>query len=89
MADTVDAGWRGRPCAPDPGTELCALEEIPDGQARQFAFGDGPDTFRLLVLRSGEQVWGYINKCPHFGVPLNVEPDRFLLLEHPPRRHVG
>lgn len=74
--------WREREFAPAPGTDLCALEDIPDGQAKDFAFGEGTEAFRLLVLRSGENVWGYINKCPHFGVPLNVEPGRFTLFDH-------
>lgn len=74
--------WMERPFAPAPGTPLCALADVPDGGAREFSFGDGHDTFRLVVLRSGESVWGYLNKCPHFGVPLNMAPDRFTLFEH-------
>lgn len=76
------ANWMDRPFAPTPGTELCALDAVPDGGAREFNFGDGHDTFRLVVLRSGASVWGYLNKCPHFGVPLNMAPDRFTLFEH-------
>lgn len=74
--------WREREFAPAPGTDLCALEEIPDGNAKDFEFGEGTEAFRLLVLRSGDNVWGYVNKCPHFGVPLNVEPGKFTLFEH-------
>ena len=74
--------WMDRPFAPTPGTELCALDDVPDGGAREFNFGVGHDTFRVVVLRSGASVWGYLNKCPHFGVPLNVAPDRFTLFEH-------
>jgi len=67
---------------PPPGTEVCALDEVPDGKARQFVYGEGSEPFRLLVLRSGERVWGYVNRCPHFGTPLNLEPDRFLIYDH-------
>lgn len=76
------ANWKERESAPLPGTALCALEHVPDGGAKEFHFGTGREPFRLVVLRSGRQVWGYVNKCPHFGVPLNVEPDRFTLFEH-------
>lgn len=76
------ASWRERDFAPSPGTDLCALEHVPDGGARAFDFGEGREPFRMIVLRSGDKVWGYVNKCPHFGVPLNVEPDRFTLFEH-------
>lgn len=74
--------WRDRDFAPAPGTDICSLDELPDGGAREFTFGQGREPFRLLVLRSGEHVWGYVNKCPHFGVPLNVNPDQFTLFEH-------
>ena len=67
---------------PPPGTEVCGLDEVPDGKARQFVYGEGSESFRLLVLRSRERVWGYVNKCPHFGTPLNLEPDRFLIHDH-------
>jgi nitrite reductase/ring-hydroxylating ferredoxin subunit len=74
--------WRDRDFAPLPGTPLCSLDAVPDGRAREFQFGEGRETFRLLVLRTGERVFGYVNKCPHFGVPLNVNPDQFTLFEH-------
>ena len=74
--------WRERQSAPAPGTVVCALDEVPDGKARQFVWGEGRDSFSLIILRSGESVWGYLNKCPHFGTPLNLEPDRFLLSDH-------
>ncbi len=67
---------------PPAGTNVCSLDEVPDGKARQFIYGEGGDPFRLLVLRSGDSVWGYVNKCPHFGTPLNLEPDLFLVYEH-------
>jgi nitrite reductase/ring-hydroxylating ferredoxin subunit len=74
--------WREREFAPEPGTEVCRIEDIPDGAAREFRFGAGRAAFRLLVLRSGAKVWGYVNACPHFWVPLNPEADQFTLFEH-------
>ena len=64
--------WREREFAPAPGTGVCALDDVPDGKAREFVWGEGREPFRLLILRSGESVWGYLNKCPHFGTPLNA-----------------
>jgi nitrite reductase/ring-hydroxylating ferredoxin subunit len=75
---TADA-WRQREFAPTPGTQICRLEDVPDNAAREFYFGEGRDAFRLLVLRRGANVWGYVNICPHFSLPLNFEPDKFLL----------
>jgi nitrite reductase/ring-hydroxylating ferredoxin subunit len=71
--------WRKREFAPAPGTRVCRVDDIPDGAAREFFFGEGREVFRLLILRSGESVRGYVNFCPHFSLPLNSEPDRFLL----------
>ncbi|MGF6852167.1 Rieske (2Fe-2S) protein [Paraburkholderia sp. CI3] len=28
----------------------------------------------VVVVRRGEQVWAYANRCPHFSVPLDFEP---------------
>ena len=32
----------------------------------------------LVVLRDGAAVHGYLNACPHLGVPLEMVPDRFM-----------
>lgn len=45
-----------------------------------FAVEDG--TFRLLVLRSGDQCYGYENYCPHFGVPLAERDEQLILSPH-------
>lgn len=56
---------------------LCRLDELPDGAAR--GFGPGPGGFTgLFAVRRGEQVFVYVNSCPHIGVPLDWAPDRFL-----------
>ena len=78
-ASPRDDAWRLREFAPAPGTSVCLLGDIADGSAREFRFGEGRETFRLVVLRRGEGVRGYVNFCPHFSLPLNSEPDRFLL----------
>ena len=56
---------------------LCRLQDIPDGGAR--GFGAPPGGFiGLFAVRKGEQVFVYLNACPHLGVPLHRAPDRFL-----------
>lgn len=55
---------------PASGFEVCALEEIPDGGGRIFQFSIEERELCLLVLRSGDCCYGYINRCPHFGMPL-------------------
>lgn len=53
---------------------ICALEDIPDGEARGFDI-DALDGF---VVRRGTRVYGYVNICPHAGSRLDWKPDAFL-----------
>lgn len=69
---------------PVPGRPLCQLSEIEDGEARGFgvpgaALGQ-PDQaeIRILVARRGTAAFGYVNRCPHLGTPLDLLPDRFM-----------
>jgi nitrite reductase/ring-hydroxylating ferredoxin subunit len=71
------AAWRRHPHAPSLGTELGPADAIPDGQAREYVFGPEHDAFRMFVVRRGHDVFGYLNVCPHFSLPLNYRPDQF------------
>ena len=42
-----DTPWGERPFAPQPGTRLCRVDEIPDGEGRGFEFGVGVRAFRM------------------------------------------
>ena len=68
--------------APAPGTLLCDLDAIADGDAREFIFGSGPEALRVFVVRRGANAWGYINECPHHYVPLNDREDAFVTYDH-------
>jgi nitrite reductase/ring-hydroxylating ferredoxin subunit len=70
--------WRTRPRAPMPGTMLGPLDDIADGQAKEYVFGRGTTIFSMFVVRKGERVYGYLNICPHFSSPLNCRADQFL-----------
>lgn len=64
---------------PDPVRQVvCRLAELPDREARGFAFPGArfPDEF--FVVRHGAAVYGYRNQCPHAGNFLNWKPDAFL-----------
>lgn len=65
------------PNRPAPGTVLCRLEDVPV-KGRGFAFGAGKEAFRVFVVRRGDMAFAYVNRCPHFGVPLDSGRDRFL-----------
>ncbi|MEA3087902.1 MAG: hypothetical protein QOC89_5599 [Paraburkholderia sp.] len=52
--------------------QLCRFDEVPDGGARVI---DEECAGRpVVVVRRGERVWAYVNRCPHFSVPLDFEP---------------
>jgi nitrite reductase/ring-hydroxylating ferredoxin subunit len=69
MSDPASAGT---------GIALCRLDEIADGAARDFVFGEDTQQVRLFVLRRGAGFVAYVNVCPHIGTPLNILPGRFL-----------
>ncbi|HTT11373.1 MAG TPA: Rieske 2Fe-2S domain-containing protein [Burkholderiaceae bacterium] len=55
------------PLAAIPDGGACAVDQRqPDGSTRA-----------VILLRRGGQVWAYINRCPHFSLPLDFEPGEF------------
>lgn len=60
------------------GTPLCRLADIPDGGTRGFTLGQGEWPLRGLLVRVGDAIHGYVNRCPHAGHQLSFFPDRFL-----------
>lgn len=57
---------------------ICRLADVEDPGARGFTIGTGTWPLRGFVVRIGGQAWGYVNRCPHAGHPLNLAPNRFL-----------
>jgi nitrite reductase/ring-hydroxylating ferredoxin subunit len=56
---------------------VCRLSELAGG-ARGFTLGGGEWPLRGFVVRVGDTVRGYLNRCPHAGHPLDLLPHRFL-----------
>jgi nitrite reductase/ring-hydroxylating ferredoxin subunit len=54
------------------------LEQVPDlgGCSARRVDATGAER-RVIVLRRGKSVWGYVNRCPHFSVELDFEPGEF------------
>lgn len=54
--------------------ELCQISSIPEGSSRNFEI----DQVQLFAVNKAEQIFLYLNRCPHLHVPLNWEPNKFL-----------
>lgn len=77
----MNVDWRTLPNAPDAGTRVCSLQELEQGEIRQFCFAGRQPTetaFRLLVYRHTDEVYAYVNQCPHHWLAMNRADGRFL-----------
>lgn len=60
------------------GVRLAAIEDIPNNTARNFVLEMKAGRFHGFVIRRGDRVFGYRDRCPHMGMPLTQELDRYL-----------
>jgi nitrite reductase/ring-hydroxylating ferredoxin subunit len=64
-------------CTPA-GVTLCALSDLPDPGARNFVLEIGGKRFHGFVVRRGLTVIGFVDSCPHMGLPLAKRLDAYL-----------
>ncbi len=69
------------PAQPPAGTRLCPLADLADPGARGFVFREGESLFMGFVVRREGEVLGYVDRCPHAGLPLAIMPNRYLTRE--------
>ena len=58
--------------------QVALVSDIADPGAREFELGDRDSRVPGFVVRKNDQVFAYVNVCPHAGKSLNWGPDRFL-----------
>ena len=58
--------------------DICALDDIPDQKAKGFNTELDGEKISFFIVRKENQVYGYINRCPHTGVNLDWQPNQFL-----------
>ncbi|MEO7936023.1 MAG: Rieske (2Fe-2S) protein [Dokdonella sp.] len=58
---------------------LCRVNDIPDGGAISVRVDSATGGFEIILMRQGEQVFGYHNECPHQGRNLDYVPGKFLM----------
>ena len=69
---------------PPVGAALATLDQLPDGQARlvlppgveSVAAGHWPG---VVLVREGAAVRAFLNRCPHFRVPLAARPAQLIV----------
>ena len=72
---------RPNPAQPPAGTRLCDLADLADPGSRGFVFREGEALFLCFLVRRGDKVRGYVDRCPHAGLPLALAPSRYLTRE--------
>jgi len=65
---------------PDPQPEiiLCRAGDLPENTAKGFVIDTDNGRRHLFVLKKAGQFHAYENRCPHTGVNLDWQPDKFL-----------
>jgi len=57
---------------------VCRVADLAEYGSRAFTVGAGAWPLRGFVVRCGNELRGYVNRCPHAGHPLDLRPHRFL-----------
>jgi nitrite reductase/ring-hydroxylating ferredoxin subunit len=60
------------------GVVLCRIDDLADPGARNFVLEMRAGRFHGFVVRKGQAVRGYVDRCPHMGFPLAQELDHYL-----------
>jgi len=60
------------------GPVLGRLADVVDGGSAGFVAETEEGRVGLLVIRRGDQLFAYVNRCPHIGAPLDFRPGQFL-----------
>lgn len=57
---------------------LCPVQEIPEGEAKGFTNSRGEFEPGIFIVNKNGRLYGYENRCPHTGTPLDWKPNDFL-----------
>lgn len=60
------------------GVRLGPVEIIADGAARNFVLEMKAGRFHGFAVRRGNAVTGFVDRCPHMGLPLAQQLDTYL-----------
>jgi nitrite reductase/ring-hydroxylating ferredoxin subunit len=60
------------------GRALCRLDELANPGSAAYVVKRGATRISVFVVRKGDQVFCYLNSCPHIMAPLNYQTSGFL-----------
>lgn len=60
---------------------LCKMNDLPKNSTKSFTVDIETGPLELFLVMQDELIFAYKNQCPHLGIPLNWQPDKFLSLE--------
>lgn len=60
------------------GVNLGPLDLIPDGKTRNFVIETKAGRFHGFAVRRRAKVYGFVDRCPHTGLPLAKALDDYL-----------
>jgi nitrite reductase/ring-hydroxylating ferredoxin subunit len=60
------------------GVKLGPLALVPDNSARNFVLEMRAGRFHGFVVRKGDAVHGYVDRCAHMAIPLAQQLDQYL-----------
>jgi len=61
-----------------PGVRLLDFNQLEEGAARNFVLAMRAGRFHGFVVRKDGEVRGYVDRCPHAGLPLAQQLDDYL-----------
>ena len=65
---------------PPSGTVICPANAITPDETRGFVISESrsANQLDLIIWHTPDGLRGFVNRCPHFGLPLETLPNRFL-----------
>ena len=78
MSDAPGEVASGRVWSTPAGVKLGPLDQIADPGARNYVLQIGDKRFHGFVVRRGGAAFGYVDRCPHAGLPLAQALDQYL-----------
>ncbi|WP_135081564.1 Rieske 2Fe-2S domain-containing protein [Terasakiella sp. SH-1] len=60
---------------------LCGYNDIDEEDSKEFFLKKEDQQISIIAVKKDGVISVFVNNCPHLGVPLNLEPDRFLDME--------